>query len=147
MPKLPLAVLLLAFLVEPAPAADTAKQEQEKLQGNWTVTAYTASGKKAEAKEFAAWRLIVSGNEMTARDGIDLLSAYVFKLDPSATPRLIDLDVTSGPDKDKKVLGLYKLEGETLTVCVAEPDKPRPTAFASKEGSGHLLFVFKREKK
>jgi uncharacterized protein (TIGR03067 family) len=125
----------------------TKDQEQQKLQGTWTVTAHTAGGKKTAPKEIATWRVIVKGNEITARDGIDLLSAYVFRLDPSASPRAIDLDVTAGPDKDRKVLGIYKLEGDTLTVCVPEPGKARPKEFASKEGSGHLLFVFQREKK
>src|SRR5258708_31213449 len=34
-----------------------------------------------------------------------------------------------------------------LKICGSEPGKPRPMDFATKAGSGQMLFVLKREKK
>ena len=45
-------------------------------------------------------------------------------------------------------LGIYEFSGsDNFKTCWSPAGKERPTTFASKEGSGHLLFVFKREKK
>jgi uncharacterized protein (TIGR03067 family) len=129
------------------PKPDAAKLERQKLQGTWTIVSHDSNGKKVEAKVISGWNLTVAGDRMTTRDGLDILDESTFRLDPGARPKAIDLAFTAGPDKDKSVKGIYKLEGNELTICVAEPGKDRPTALVSKEGSGHLLFVFKRVKK
>jgi hypothetical protein len=46
--------------------------------------------------------------------------------------------VSPGPKKEVK--------GDTHRVCFAAPGKPRPKAFESKEGSGHMLQTYKRAK-
>jgi len=69
-----------------------------------------------------------------------------YKLDPAKKPKTIDVLPTDGLDKDKTIEGIYEIKGEELTVCVAKPGSPRPTEFASKAGSGHVLFVLKKAK-
>src|SRR4030095_10995451 len=39
---------------------------------------------------------------------------------------------------------IYKLDGDTLTICHAQPDQPRPTEF--KGGKGQHCWVFTRVK-
>jgi uncharacterized protein (TIGR03067 family) len=121
-------------------------KDQDLLQGNWKVASLESSGKKAEAKAFAGWNLVVEGDKMTARDGTEVMDESTFRLDPAAKPRAIDLKVVTGPDKGKAVRGIYRLEGDELSICVAEPEKDRPTVFRTAEGSGHTLLVFKRAK-
>jgi hypothetical protein len=44
--------------------------------------------------------------------------------------------------------GIYKLDGDTLTICAVEGDgNDRPTEFSTKEGDKNRLVVLKREKK
>ena len=50
------------------------------------------------------------------------------------------------PAKGVTLKGIYKFEGETLTICYSGIGKERPTEFASKAGSGAMLFVQKKEK-
>jgi uncharacterized protein (TIGR03067 family) len=142
---------LLLFTVLPAgelgqDKPDPSAKERARLQGAWTVVSHEANGKKSKAATIAGWKLTVSGDRMTTRDGTELLDESTFRLRPAATPRGIDLKLTAGPDKGKQVKGIYKLDGDSLTICVAEPGKERPKAFKTSEGSGHMLFVFKRAK-
>jgi hypothetical protein len=44
----------------------------------------------------------------------------------------------------RTLLGIYRLEGNFLTLCLAGPGTRRPTAFASAPGSRLSLFVLKR---
>ncbi len=44
-------------------------------------------------------------------------------------------------------LGIYKFDGEVVTVCLAEAgSKTRPTDFTAEEGSKRLLIVMKKVK-
>ena len=44
------------------------------------------------------------------------------------------------------MLGIYALEGDELKLCLPQPGRDRPTAFAAPEKSGTTLLVFRREK-
>jgi uncharacterized protein (TIGR03067 family) len=123
-------------------------QELKKLAGHWAVIQQEHGGKKAAAKELAALAVEIAGQRMTTREGSDVKEdTTIISLDPKAKPAVIDLKIASGADIDKVVKGIYKLDGDTLTICVAEPGKDRPKAFEAKMGTGHTLLVFKREKK
>jgi uncharacterized protein (TIGR03067 family) len=66
-----------------------------------------------------------------------------YKLDETKKPK--EMTVTHD---GKTMLGIYKLEGDKLTVCIAnEDDNTRPTEFVSKDGTQTMLIVMKREKK
>jgi uncharacterized protein (TIGR03067 family) len=44
-----------------------------------------------------------------------------------------------GPEKGNTALGIYKLDGDTWTICLTVTAKERPTRFATKKGSGLAL--------
>ena len=135
-------------LLEAPPAAGVDEPGLKKLQGKWQLTGQEHGGKKAAAKEVAGITLEVSKAGFTTREGVDVKEdASVVHLDAKARPAALDLKITAGPDLDKVVKGVWKLEGETLTVCIAEPGKDRPKEFKASEGTGHTLLVFKKLKK
>jgi hypothetical protein len=41
---------------------------------------------------------------------------------------------------------IAKLEGDTLTLCVANPDEPRPTEFTAPADFKGQLLVLKKQK-
>jgi hypothetical protein len=51
-----------------------------------------------------------------------------------------------GKDRGERVLGISKLEGDRLTICMAAPGKPRPGEFKAVKVSGCPLRLFIREK-
>jgi len=68
------------------------------------------------------------------------------KLDPSTTPKCVDIVITGGDQKDAVLEGIYELQGDTLKICAKVIGKERPGQFTSPEGSNIVLVVLKREK-
>ena len=66
-------------------------------------------------------------------------------LDPGQDPKAIDVIADGGPSRGKRVLGIYKIDSNKLTLCMADPDQPRPRQFKAEKGSGHTLMVFTRQ--
>jgi len=81
---------------------------------------------------------------LTPKDGKAISGA--FKVDATKKPKTMDMTPSEGRYKDKTLLGIYELDGDTLKICFAEPGKDRPTDFTSKAGSGVVLAIHKREK-
>src|SRR5262245_20247721 len=102
-------------------------------------------GVKASPEQFKDARLVCDGDRFTMTSG-GVTFKGTFKLDVSKTPKQFDAVFTDGPEKGKTALAIYKLEGDTYTVCIAMTDKERPKEFVSKPGSGHVLEVLQREK-
>lgn len=115
------------------------------LQGTWTG----ATGPEGQV----AVSLVFDGPAVTIifkapeRDGITLKGKVA--LDEKATPKTIDWTEFTRPDGSPapKNLGIYKLEGDTFTVCNGGPDAPRPTEFASDPAGPARLVEFKRQPK
>jgi uncharacterized protein (TIGR03067 family) len=68
---------------------------------------------------------------------------YTFRTE--ANPAEVDWTETG---MDKPIRGIWKVEGDTLTICLTDPAQPgRPSAFAAPAGSNCLLMTLKRVKK
>src|SRR4051794_25834979 len=142
------AVLLTMAVAAVQAEAGVDREELKRLQGTWAVMSQEHGGKKSDAKSIANLTVEVAGTKVTTRDGVDVKEdASLTRLGARAKPGEVDLKITAGVDLDKVVKGIWKLEGDTLTICIAEPDKERPKAFEAKEGSGHTLLVLKKAKK
>jgi hypothetical protein len=69
----------------------------------------------------------------------------VFKVDPTVTPKTIDVSFTEGPLKGRTHKGIYELTEDTYKVSMALEGRDRPTEFASRPGSGNGFQIMKRE--
>jgi len=132
--------LCVAFFLFAAftPAQD-AKMELEALQGKW------ASEYIRPSPETQSATLTIKGEQWTITAPWVLGNAAAkttFKIDPSKNPKTIDLTTKIGDKETSRSLGIYKLEGDTLSVSYATGK--RPTHFKSSIGE---IFVFKRVKK
>jgi uncharacterized protein (TIGR03067 family) len=68
------------------------------------------------------------------------------EIDPTAKPMTIDVIGTAADRVGKKTLGIYKLDGDRLTLCLSELGKDRPKQFSSEPGSGNKLVTYQRAK-
>jgi uncharacterized protein (TIGR03067 family) len=137
-------LLVVGLLMGADQPSDAAKKDLEKLQGDWKVEKAQRGGMDAPANVLEKLTLVVKGDSMTVSEGGVRDEKAAITLDPGKSPAAIDIKpARAGRDT---VLGIYKLDGDSLTLCWAK-DGARPTDFASKEGSNHVLFVLKRIKK
>jgi uncharacterized protein (TIGR03067 family) len=70
-----------------------------------------------------------------------------FTVDPSKKPAEMDIKGVEGPNKGKTIKAIYKLDGDTVTICYGLGGGDRPTKFETKDGTMQFLAVYKREKK
>jgi uncharacterized protein (TIGR03067 family) len=120
------------------------KSDQDKLQGKWKIESGMQGGKPLPDDVVKTGIIEFDGNKIKSTvkvDGADRTDEMTFKLDSTKKPKAIDVDM-----KGKPGLGIYKLDGDTLTICHGEDGDPRPTEFESKEGTKTVVVVMKRSK-
>ncbi|HKB35422.1 MAG TPA: TIGR03067 domain-containing protein, partial [Gemmataceae bacterium] len=129
----------------PSPAEE--RTELAKLAGHWKPVRGEFNGQPLPAQMFELVRSIVAeGNTIRIERTDGLRGALTVRLDPTATPKRIDATVTASPESTPvaDITGIYKLEKDTLTICVSERRDERPTEFVTRPRSGHRLVVFRR---
>lgn len=139
------AFLLLSLVAFPQDPAPTPASELAKHQGTWEVVSFEREGKKTpEEITRTIVRVVDADHVVWKRDGSNF-AGTTMTLDPSSDPKSLDLIPDGGPNRGAKVLGIYRFEADgTLTICIADAGKPRPSEFRSPEGSGRTLQVFRK---
>jgi uncharacterized protein (TIGR03067 family) len=126
---------------------DIAKDDLEKMKGDWTLVSTETNAKKRTAADFKEFSRKVTGEtyEVTieTEEGVQSIGIKITKLDSAKSPKTIDVEMTEGPAKGKTFRGIYKFVDDTQVICLAAPDNDRPTKFDSKEGT---VTVWKRAK-
>jgi uncharacterized protein (TIGR03067 family) len=139
--------LAAAWLAAAAVADDRAVQDELKRhQGRWSVTSSLYDGQPAPEEIVRSIKRIVTGDHVVwERDGKRFAGTRI-ELDPTHEPKTIDVIPDGGRNRGERVLGIYKLEVDRLTIAMAAPGQPRPKAFEAAKGSGWTLRIFQRER-
>jgi RNA polymerase sigma-70 factor (ECF subfamily) len=137
------AVLALA-VAAPAPSDDAARKEREKFDGNWRMVSVEADGARMPAQQVNGLSLTFKAGKFTShQNGERRTGTYV--LDPTKSPKAMDIVHDDGPQKGKTWALIYTLEGNTLRICGGEIGKDRPAGFDTKDQPGIVLMVLRRE--
>jgi uncharacterized protein (TIGR03067 family) len=119
-----------------------AKDEAKKLQGTWLLS--SENGTKTEKEDN---RLVIAGEKLTLYGGGKASREFTFTLDPTTTPKQIDLTRKKNDGTTETALAIYVLKGDELRIC-SHDKKPneRPKEFKADEKADLVLFTLKRKK-
>jgi erythromycin esterase len=119
--------------------------ELPRFQGNWVMESSESDGTKLPVERMQAYRRSIKDDTYTiliaGATGTTTIRGR-FALHPEANPLAID----SEPENGDLMLGIYKIEGDTLTLCISLPGEPRPTEFAAGAGTRLTMTSWKRAK-
>lgn len=136
----------LLLLTSAALAADEPAGDLKALQGTWNIEAATLAARD-HIDDFAGMKLVVKGTDYTITlPGNDDKGAI--KLDETKSPKHIDLTTQKGgPFKGRNLAGIYKLDGDTVLLCLNSEKPERPAKFEAPAKTPLMLLTFKRDKK
>jgi len=146
-PRLFLIATLGALAAADAPKDDASAKDLKKLQGDWAAVSMVVDGEKIPDDEAQALFRTIKDNEYTVFRFNKAIGKGKFKLDATKKASTIDVFPANAAPNAKPILGIYELDDNTFKFCYARPGKDRPTDFSAKQGSGHTLTVWEREKK
>lgn len=132
-------------VTKPTPPDDSAK-----LIADWEIVGIEVKGQRTPDKvlldrkpslEIRAYKGLI---EAKLKTGLDKDRIVLVKIQ-SFTPDHPQIDFIDEANQIEK--GIYKFDGETLTVCFAAPNEPRPTSFKTTEDNRNWLITLKPKKR
>ncbi len=126
------------------PQDPASKKDLNGLQGTWKLVSAMKDGEALPEDKVKNTSIVIKDDTFVFPESAEYATSKegTIKLDATKKPK--QMDATS--NREKVMLGIYKLDGDRYKVCFAPTGKPRPSEFASKPGSGNLLQVWKRKK-
>lgn len=140
---------LLALAAAWAAGQGGSGKDQVKFQGTWDVVSIEFGGKKATPEQIKekSPALTFKGDRYAEAVEGKVIEQGTYRLDEGKTPRQITLQITDGRDRGKTQFGIYKVDGDTITVAMAPAgSKDRPATFTSKDGDSVNVSVLRRRK-
>ena len=128
------------------PKSDANKKDLERLQGDWAAVSMIRDGQNLSDDDVQSLFRTMKGDQYSVFLFKKVIGKGTFKIDANKKPKTIDLQPASAAAKIQPILGIYEFGGNTWKICYANPGKERPVEFTAKEGSGHTLAVWEREK-
>ncbi len=121
--------------------------EVEQIQGTWRLESYQHLGTEhANLDSFRSVRIVIEGEKFKILRQGNPSHELGFRLDPAKNPKEIYLRPLNGPEKEKIIPGIYRLEADALAVCYTLPGMKPPANFGSTgENDPRALLVLKRE--
>jgi uncharacterized protein (TIGR03067 family) len=146
-PAASLIALAVGFCL-PSRAADNSATTNDlaRLQGTWSMVSGTADGSPIPEAMVGQAKRVCKDDEITVKFGERMIFKARITLDASKKPKTIDFQMTDGPNKGKRQLGIYELDGDTLKSCFGAPEAERPKDFSGQSGEMRTSTVWKHDK-
>ena len=122
----------------PKPTTQALGGDYQRLQGTWIVNYNELKG--VTTPQLYGAQHIFQGDRFRLGDDPPGQPEH-FIIDETSRPKRIDFDDEHSP----RVLGIYELDGERLTICTGAPGEARPKEFRTSIFSGAILTRLKRQ--
>ena len=136
--------LALAFLIS-SPVWSADAKDDDALVGTWLPSTAELGGKPFPDELRKSIKLVITDDKYTVTVGKQPDQGTI-KLNPSATPKAMDITGTEGPNKGKTFLAIYERKGDTLRICYDLGGKNRPMEFKTEVGTQLFLVEYTRQK-
>ena len=93
--------------------------DAQSLNGTWSVTTGTMSGKSVSASALSSMSLKINGPTFEAKSG-GLVSNGSLGANTLASPPQMEFTINSGADKGRKVKAIYELANNVLKIAFSE---------------------------
>lgn len=136
-------LMLFGWLPAIAARADEAADDLKMLQGTWEVVSAQEAGMEQTGVDVPKLIIIIKEDTFSFKvEGQEKTLDTKLKLDPSASPKAVDLFSTLR--QARSVMGIYVTNGNDLKICWARRPKPRPDTFETKPGDERIFLTLKR---
>lgn len=138
-------VLVLALVAGAPNKKDPPAKEPPSLVGEWAAVSGTRGGKPDNPEPGTSITFTAEGKVLLKEGKREKSEEATYTADPKKAPAEVDI-VPPAKEKGPTIIGIYKIDGDTLTLCIAMGGE-RPKEFASPSGSEIMLITCTRVKK
>jgi uncharacterized protein (TIGR03067 family) len=114
-------------------------RDTDRIQGTWQLVSGERQGERLTDDLMKNVKLTFEGNVLKTKKNNDLTEA-TFTLHPEMNPKGIDLEMDGNVG-----LGIYQLEGDSLTILHGEIDEQRPAGFDAIKSGKLTMLVLRKE--
>src|SRR5262245_39667172 len=138
-------LLLGVAITVGAPIGKDPKKDSPSIVGEWAAEGATSRGRPDNPPPGTTWTFTADGKSVLRIGAKEESREGTYKLDAKKDPA--EIDITPGIKKDGTMQGIYKVEGDTLTVCFSFEEAERPKTFDAPAESRRIVIILKRIKK
>jgi len=137
--------LALGFAPAPFPKRGPRKADPHRMDGAWTVSTghvdgvanYSSTSRSTGLSASKGDLVQITPTRLTFPAKANLVTDWIIQ--PGAGNAI---DLLGPAPGNLRLLGIYRVEKDTLSPCVGDQGRPRPTQFVG--GSWHNLVILKR---
>jgi uncharacterized protein (TIGR03067 family) len=113
------------------------------LEGTWSFERLVVAGNTLPAAALVASRILIDGDRFRT-ESPEAIYEGVFNIDVEAEPHAIDIEFVEGPEAGNTNHGIFRLDGDTLEICLDMSGAPRPARFHAALGTQHAFETLRR---
>ncbi|MBP9902249.1 MAG: TIGR03067 domain-containing protein [Verrucomicrobia bacterium] len=115
-------------------------EQLRSLEGVWSFQRLEVVGTVLPAAGLQMSRLLIDGDRFRT-ESPEANYEGVFNINVEEQPQEIDIEFVAGPEAGNWNYGIFRLDGDTLDLCLNLNGKPRPAKSGSTPGSGRNVAM------